>query len=119
MKKVILIVDDEKDICLLLKSILEKMNYQVIVAYNIKEGKEKLNEREIDIVFLDLNLPDGIGFSLIPTIKKIQPNSKIIINSAYDSPRERTKAYILGANFFVEKPFSIDKVKKALLAISV
>ena len=84
-KKEILIVDDEEDICLMVSSILRKSGYSVSYCTSITEGKEKVLAQTFQAFFLDLNLPDGSGFDLIPLIKKNNDlSAKIIIISAYD-----------------------------------
>lgn len=114
MKEQILVVDDEVEICLLLSGMLRKMGFGAEYAHSVSEGIDKIGKREYDVVFLDLNLPDGLGFHLIPKVKKANPNSKVIIISAYDGSVERQRAMSEGAHFFIPKPFNKKMIVNAL-----
>lgn len=85
-KKLVLIVDDEKDICFLLATLLRQLGYTAEYAHSLKEGVAKLSRQEaFDIVFLDLNLPDGLGYKIIPKIKQFNQDTKVVMISAHDS----------------------------------
>ena len=117
--KYILIVDDEKEICLLLSGMLKKMGFKTLCAYNLTEGMEKVKECDtICAVFLDLHLPDGIGFELMPAIKNADQDIKVIVISAYDSMGERQRASREGVDYFIGKPFDRKKVVEALEIIN-
>src|SRR5688572_25642622 len=98
----VLLVDDEVDICLLLSGILQREGFQTSYALSLNEAEGKLGMDDYKVVFLDLNLPDGVGYSLIPEIRK-NKNTKIVIVSAYDSEKEQAKKE--GADYFIAKPF--------------
>lgn len=118
-EKYILIVDDEAEICLLLSSMLKKMGFKTICAYNLSDGIEKVKEyNTICAVFLDLHLPDGIGFEMMPEIKNADHDIKVIIISAYDSVGERQRASREGVDFFIGKPFDRKKIVEALELIN-
>lgn len=114
MEDCILIVDDEKDICVLLESLLRNQNYHVVYANSLKEAYLKLRHVKPRFIFLDLNLPDGSGFDAITRIRASHPQAKIVIISAYDSPRERNTARQLGAQHFIEKPFNKHIIQSSL-----
>ena len=114
-EKNILIVDDEAEICLLLSSMLKKMGFKTICAYNLSDGIEKVRKNNtICAVFLDLHLPDGIGFEMMPAIKNVDHEIKVIIISAYDSMGERQRASREGVDMFIGKPFDRKKIVEAL-----
>ncbi|GAB3964346.1 hypothetical protein GCM10028806_01820 [Spirosoma terrae] len=117
--KRVLIVDDEADICLLLSGLLRKLGYIPTCAHFIEEGRQCLNTQQFDAVFLDLNLPDGLGFDLLPFIKQDQAEAKIIMISAFDGQAERRRATEQGADYFVGKPFTRRSVEQALQTIQV
>lgn len=114
-----LVVDDEKEICLLLSSMLKKLGFSSDHGHSLSEGKSKLTTNIYDIVFLDLNLPDGIGFQLMDTVKGSNPKAKVIIISAYDGNVERQRAVAQGADYFIPKPFSKKTVVDALDELNV
>ncbi|GAB3895622.1 hypothetical protein GCM10028825_39920 [Spirosoma agri] len=78
-----------------------------------------MNTQKFDAIFLDLNLPDGIGFDLLPFIKEDQAQAKIIMISAFDGQAERKRATEQGADYFVGKPFTRRSVELALQTIQV
>lgn len=108
----VLLVDDEKDICLLLSGILEKEGFETTYVMNLKDAKSKLAEDQYSAAFIDLNLPDGMGSQLIPIIKANNSKTKIIIISAYDVGLG--KASREGADYLIKKPFSRSIVLSAL-----
>ncbi|MTI20329.1 response regulator, partial [Fulvivirga sp. RKSG066] len=115
----VLVVDDEKEICMLLTGMMKKLGFDTSYANNIEEGKLKLRSSEYNVVFLDLNLPDGLGFHLIEEVEDSNPNAKIIVISAYDGNIEKQRAKSEGADFFIAKPFSKQSVTEALLQLNV
>lgn len=106
----ILVVDDEEEICILLAYALGKLGYKVDYSLTLKDGYDKLKKLKPDIVLLDLHLPDGSGFSMIPQIKKSQ--STFLVISAYDDGKEH--ALLSGASTFIKKPFSIQTITQAI-----
>lgn len=112
-----LIVDDEMEICLLLKGMLQKLGFNTQYAHDVKSATQKINESDFETVFVDLNLPDGVGFDLFPNIRDQNNDIKIIVISAYDNERE--KSYKKGADYFISKPFSRNTVYDALEQLDV
>jgi two-component system OmpR family response regulator len=119
LAKRVLIVDDEADICLLLSGLLRRLGYQPTCAHFIEEGRQWLDSQQFDAIFLDLNLPDGLGFDLLPFIKEGQNDAKIIMISAFDGQAERRRATEQGADYFIGKPFTRRSVETALQTIQV
>ena len=115
----VLIVDDEADICLLLSGLLRRLGYQPTCAHLIEEGRQCLASQQFDAVFLDLNLPDGLGFDLLSLIRQQPTNTKIIMISAFDGQAERRRATEQGADYFIGKPFTRLSVETALQTIQV
>ena len=113
----ILLVDDEKDICLLLSGILEKEGFRTTYALNLEEAKDKLVHDQYGVAFIDLNLPDGMGSQLIPIIKEINNSTKIIIISAYDVGLN--KALREGADYLIKKPFSRSTILSAIKELAI
>lgn len=119
MAQRILIIDDEPDICTLLSSVLKTDGNETYVAHNLADGQTLFTTKCPDIVFLDLNLPDGSGFSLLPKLKKEIPGSKVVICSAYDGVTERETATQYGADYFISKPFKLKKIKAVIAEINI
>lgn len=111
----VLLVDDEADIRLLLASVLRRKGIGSISASSLAEALEALAIGHFDAIFLDIHLPDGIGYDLIPTIRSKDPGTKVIAISAVDG--ERATALRAGVDMFLPKPFNGDLVLEKLTAL--
>ena len=103
-----LIVDDERDICFLLKVILGRRNTSVSCANSIAEAKTELARQVPDVLFLDNCLPDGLGIEFIHFVKEKCPDADIVVISAHDNIGNQLKAITLGAKKFLPKPLNVD-----------
>jgi two-component system, OmpR family, response regulator len=112
--KRILILDDEKEICFLLSALLKQMGYIPDQAFTIEEALGKFEQNAYDLIFLDLNLPDGLGYHLVPVIKEHNQHSKIIMISAHDGMLKQIQAEVKGIDYFIDKPFNREKISEAL-----
>jgi len=99
-----LLVDDEQEICELLCAMLRRTGTQCYFAHSLAEGRAALEQAKYDAVFVDVNLPDGLGYELIPEVKAVSPHARCIAISAMDS--ERGRAVAAGADVFIPKPFN-------------
>ncbi len=103
--KKVLIIDDEIDLCHLLKSYFLRKNYEVYLSHTLEQGLSFLKTLQPDIVFLDNNLPDGIGWNVAPVIAKDYPDTRINLISAFHPTLPEMPA---SAHFTViEKPISL------------
>lgn len=107
----ILIVDDEKNICLSLTQILQDEGYEVESASNGKSGLALFEESDPDAVLLDVKMPDMNGIDVLSKIKKLQPAVPVVMISGNSSISDAVKAIKQGAFDFLEKPLSLPKVK--------
>ena len=102
----ILIVDDDIDLCHLLKGVLKPRQYHVGTAHNLREAEECLAAIKPSVIFLDHNLPDGMGIQFIPKIRTYDKNIKIVVMTADTSAANEQKALRSGATYFLYKPFT-------------
>jgi len=109
-----LIIDDEVDICFLLRSILAAKNTTVDCAHSIKAAREMMANHQPDIVFLDNFLPDGIGMEFISYTRASCPDAKIIMISAHDSLLNQQRALMNGAQKFLPKPFMVEDLDETI-----
>jgi two-component system OmpR family response regulator len=112
MKRV-LIVDDEVDLCMLIKTYLSRKNYEVYTAHTLSEGVKKIESISPDVLLLDNNLPDGMGWKAAENIHKQFPNLHITLISAYQTPSDfktRNDHFIN----VLEKPISLNDIEKYL-----
>ena len=110
----VLIVDDEPDICFLLGNMLKQKSFIPVIANTISDGLHKLKEYAPSLLFLDIHLPDGSGLDIIRGVKKDFPELKIIMMSAYDGAKEKSRAMEEGADIFISKPLSRDLITQSV-----
>jgi len=110
MKNKVLIVDDEKNIRLTLKTALSKAGYEVETAVNGEDGLTKLKGEEIPVVLLDMKMPgmDGIQFLKEVTEKDIA--TKVIMITGYGSVETAVETLKLGAVDYLRKPFKPEEI---------
>jgi DNA-binding NtrC family response regulator len=107
----ILVVDDEPFICENLQRILEEEQYRTVIAPRGQTALDLLQEQAIDLVFLDLNLPDISGLEVLKKIKEWSPDLLVIIMTGYASVESAVEALKLGAYDYIKKPFKADVIK--------
>ena len=112
MSKKILIVEDEGQIGLVLNMILAERDFDLDYVSTLLAASEYLDKNDPALVILDNKLPDGFGVDFIRYIRKKYPSIKIIMISGFASVRD--VALENGADAFLEKPFSMDKVNEAI-----
>jgi len=112
MKKKILIVDDEKDICFLISEILNDENYETINAYNFNDAVTCFNNDLPDLVILDvwLDRTKTDGLELLKYFKKMNFYIPIIMISGHSTIDLAVQAIKEGAYDFIEKPFDTNKL---------
>ena len=114
VKVKILIVDDEEDYCMIMKSYFEDKSFDVDVAYTLTEGLRLMDEVHPDIIFLDNNLPDGEGWLHYKDIVSKHPGVKLNLISAYRQKSDDMSNY---PNIRIwEKPISMDSLEKVFAA---
>lgn len=106
MRKTALILEDDKALNEGINDIITGMEMNSYRAYDIKEAKKILKIHHIDIVILDINLPDGNGLDFLTFCKK-NYSCMIIIVSALDMDIDVVRGLELGADDYVTKPFSM------------
>jgi DNA-binding response OmpR family regulator len=106
----ILIVEDEPDIARGLRDALEFEQFEVATTGHGREGVKHVRERGVDLVILDLMLPDINGFSVCEEIRKIQPVVPIIMLTARSQEVDKIRGLEVGADDYVTKPFSIGEL---------
>lgn len=106
----ILIVEDDKEINMLLERILTREGYQVTSAYTGIEGKLFNDLKDFDLILLDLMLPSMPGEEIIEYIREKGKNMPILVLSAKIDKATKLKVLKTGADDFIVKPFDIDEL---------
>jgi two-component system response regulator PilR (NtrC family) len=107
----ILLVDDEESIVQFLRLLLEDVGYEVEAAGSVTSGREKLDGGGFDLVLCDIMMPDGNGLELLQEIKRDEPQTAVIMMTAYGSTKSAIEAMRLGAYDYVSKPFDVEELK--------
>ncbi len=113
----ILTVDDDPPLREMLASTVEMFGYEVAQAGSIQEALEKLKQGPIDLVMLDVNLPDADRHFGLEKIRAVYPQLKIIMvtGNVDDELEKQTKA--LGAVGYLTKPFLMEKLQEVLAKV--
>lgn len=104
--KNILIVEDNVDIHNLIKEVLEKEYYRVLSSYTGIEAIKTIEKEKIDLILLDLMLPEINGEEIVKKVKNIP----IIVISAKISPEDKVNVLLNGANDYITKPFNVEEL---------
>lgn len=110
-KPLILVVDDEASIREFLQIMLKREKMLVEVAQNGREALEKLAHQSFDLVITDMQMPEVTGLELLAKIKEKDPETPVMMITAFGSTETAVEAMKLGAYDYLSKPFKIDDVK--------
>lgn len=113
----VLLIDDETEICFLLKNLLRREGFRCDMAHSMAEGRAQLGAGSYDAVFLDIHLPDGLGYQMIPEIRHKQPGAQVIAISAVDNEQEHARDN--GADLFIPKPFDKSSILGGLRTLGL
>ena len=109
--KKVLIIDDEIDLCILLKNFLTRRHHEVVVSHKLSDGLREALDFYPDIIFLDNNLPDSQGWTQAGYLLETLPKADIFLISAYkfipsipNDPRLTV----------IEKPLSLKTIEKLI-----
>ncbi len=106
----ILIIDDEPRVCDMLSDLIQELGHTPYNAYTLENGHRQITEHEIDVVLLDIHLPDGNGLEAIPILKKGRNSPEVIIITGYGDPDGAELAINSGAWYYIQKKDSIQKI---------
>ena len=107
----ILIIEDDEEMRALLKDSLLEEGIEFDSAGNGSEAIRKLVEDPFDLVITDIRMPGLTGLDILPGIKKLQPETRVIVITAFGSEELRRKCFDRGATAYLEKPINMDRLK--------
>lgn len=116
-RKRILIVDDEGIVRISCKRILSPEGYEVEVASDGYEAIELIRKQTYDVIITDLKMPKMDGLEVLQWIKRESPSSKVIVITGFSTPDIAEKSTSLGANKYLEKPFTPEALLSAVKAV--
>ena len=112
----VLVVDDEDMVLDVGTQILKTMGYKVLSAHSGKEAVKIFHEQHdnIDIVVLDMIMPEMSGEETFNELKKINPNIKVLLASGYSANEQAKNMLERGCNAFIQKPFSLKELSRKI-----
>ncbi|HUM24927.1 MAG TPA: response regulator [Anaerolineales bacterium] len=115
-KGTILYVEDNPDNRSLIRRVLESEDYSVIEAVNASQALENLEKGNIDLVLMDINMPDMDGYTLTAKIKSVQKFTKIpiVAVTANVMRGDREKSLEAGCDGYIQKPIDIDTLTQQI-----
>lgn len=116
----VLLVEDEKDLCDLLKEELEQAGFEVDAAYLGTAALSLYHRKRYDVVVLDLRLPDIPGISVLSSIRQLQeePPPRVIVFTGLDDRELRIHAQMLDVEDYIIKPFKPEYLAARIRALS-
>ncbi|TDT68586.1 two-component system response regulator (stage 0 sporulation protein F) [Hypnocyclicus thermotrophus] len=118
--KTVLIIDDEPTIRFLLKEIISDMGYKVLEASRAEKGLQLIKKEKIDLILLDIQLPNMNGLEAIQQIRKINMEVPVFMITAFHNMKNVVEMLDVEIQGFIPKPFEIlelkDKISKILEA---
>jgi PAS domain S-box-containing protein len=116
----VLLVDDEDVIRKVGEDLLKAMGYQVLIAKDGKEAVEIYEKKldEIDVVLLDMVMPNMDGGKAYDRMKEINSNVKVLLSSGFSIDGEATEILERGCNGFIQKPFTLEKLSRKIREIA-
>jgi DNA-binding NtrC family response regulator len=116
----VLVVDDDPDLCANLWDVLREKGYRVCLAHNLKEAAEQLKGRLFKVVLIDMRLPQSDGSSVFQMVRQNNPDARTIIITGYASEMEQLVQQVIheGADAVCYKPFDMTKLLSTLHQLS-
>jgi two-component system, OmpR family, response regulator len=118
VKKAI-VVDDTKNIRMLLTTCLETMDYEVLSAVNGEEALKLFQTNNFDIALMDIKMPGLSGTEVLRRIRSLGIRVPVIIMTAFGTVKNAVECTKLGAVAYLQKPFTSDKIKAVLKELSL
>ena len=113
----ILLIEDDRPLNKAISVYFKKEKFYVLSFFSGQEALDILSQNNLDLIILDINLPDLSGFDLIEQIKMIDANIPVVILSACDLDSDILHGFNLGAEDYVKKPFNIEILHKKINVI--
>lgn len=110
----ILIIDDEKQICTLMSRVVEEMGHRAEYALTLENGLKLGKANDFDLVFLDVQMPDGNGLQKISAFQALSSSPEVIIITGYASPDGAELAIKCDAWDYLKKPASVESIRLTL-----
>ena len=109
--KTILLIDDDREIIIALRTVLESKGYRVLTATDGNSGLAVAERENPNLVLVDMMMPKKSGFLVLEKLKSTPENKpKVIMITANEGSRHRAYAEMLGVDDYFRKPFALDRM---------
>ena len=113
-KKLILVVDDDRELVEGLRAVLERQGYQVMQAHDGHQGKQAIYTQQPDLVILDMMMPRMGGYPVLEHFRGKTNAPPIIMITANEGSRHKAYAEYLGVIDYIRKPFAMERLLEAV-----
>lgn len=113
----IMVVEDDKNTRKLMDEILKQNGYNVILAKDGVEALEKMDEQHVDLIVLDIMLPNMDGYEFTETLRKCGYYLPILMVTAKETPEDKKKGFIVGTDDYMVKPVDEDEMVLRIKAL--
>ena len=113
----ILVADDDKNTRLLMKAILEAEHYRVVTASDGQEALAVLDQEHIDLVVLDIMMPNMDGFEFTATLRQSDNTLPILMVSAKQLPEDKHRGFLVGTDDYITKPIDEEEMLLRIKAL--
>jgi len=110
----ILVIDDTKNIRMLLTKCLEFEGYTVSTASDGTAALDMISKKRFDLIFLDVRMPEISGTEVLRRIREMGVNTPVVIITAFGTVKNAVECTRLGAVAYLQKPFTENKIKQVL-----
>src|SRR5438132_6543729 len=113
-QKVILVVDDDRELVDAMRTVLERQGYKVIQAHDGHQGKQAIYDQRPDLVILDMMMPRMGGYPVLEHFRDKPDAPPIIMITANEGSRHKAYAEYLGVIDYIRKPFAMERLLEAV-----
>ena len=113
----ILVVDDDKNTRKLIEAVLRRENFTVSTSENGKDALEKLDGEHIDLVVLDVMMPEMDGYEFTKTLRESENDIPILMVSAKQLPTDKHKGFLVGTDDYITKPIDEEEMLLRIKAL--
>ena len=113
----ILVVDDDKNTRMLFKAVLEAANYSVLTAQDGGQALAVMDENHVDLVVLDVMMPNMDGYAFTRTLRESNDNLPILMVSAKQLPEDKKQGFLVGTDDYMTKPIDEEEMLLRIKAL--
>jgi DNA-binding NtrC family response regulator len=112
----VMILDDEPIVCERLRSTLEKLNLDLETFTDPNEALKRFSEKKLDVLITDLKMKEIDGIEILKLVKKVSPETKVIIITGFATVEKAKEALKIGAYDFIAKPFRLSQLRDLVVS---